>query len=246
LSALALLIAFKGLGYSISLGSFRGGPTFPAIFLGAAGGIMASHLPGFPVTAAVAVGIGAGPSPSCACRCRSGDRHVAHRQDRRGGRAADDHRVVVAYLVTLWLSALQAGKSASTPAPDVATGGPACRRRSPRNDRSSSTLDSVALASKSIIRRYAWHRAPSIRPTDSNACRDRRRRLRRPGLRAQAGRRGFSPCHPDRSAQLSSVPAPAVSGCDLAAGGHEHRVVTAQGLSRVPQRRREAGRGDRG
>ena len=29
---------FKGLAYSLSLGSFRGGPTFPAMFLGAAGG----------------------------------------------------------------------------------------------------------------------------------------------------------------------------------------------------------------
>jgi hypothetical protein len=58
LSALALLIVFKGLGYSLSLGAFRGGPTFPAMFLGAAGGIMCSHLPGFPLTAAVAVGIG--------------------------------------------------------------------------------------------------------------------------------------------------------------------------------------------
>ena len=57
--ALALLIAFKGIGYSLSLGSFRGGPTFPAIFLGAAAGIMASHLPGFPVTAAVAAGMSA-------------------------------------------------------------------------------------------------------------------------------------------------------------------------------------------
>ncbi len=60
LGALALLIVFKGLGYSLSIGSFRGGPTFPAILLGAAAGIMASHLPGFPLTSAVAVGIGAG------------------------------------------------------------------------------------------------------------------------------------------------------------------------------------------
>lgn len=59
LSALALLIVFKGLAWGISLGSFRGGPTFPAIFLGAAGGLMASHLPGFATTPAVAVGIGA-------------------------------------------------------------------------------------------------------------------------------------------------------------------------------------------
>ncbi len=59
LSALALLVAFKGVGYSLSLGSFRGGPTFPAVLLGAVGGMMASHLPGFPLEPAVAVGIGA-------------------------------------------------------------------------------------------------------------------------------------------------------------------------------------------
>lgn len=59
LSALALLIVFKGAAYGLSLGSFRGGPTFPALFLGAAGGIMASHLPGFPITPAVAVAMSA-------------------------------------------------------------------------------------------------------------------------------------------------------------------------------------------
>ena len=58
-SALALLIVFKGIGYALSLGSFRGGPTFPALFLGTAAGIMASHLPGFPLQPAVAVGMGA-------------------------------------------------------------------------------------------------------------------------------------------------------------------------------------------
>jgi chloride channel protein, CIC family len=58
-SALALVIAFKGLAWSISLASFRGGPVFPALFLGAAGGLMASHLAGFEETAAVAVGMGA-------------------------------------------------------------------------------------------------------------------------------------------------------------------------------------------
>jgi H+/Cl- antiporter ClcA len=59
LSALALLIGFKGLAYSLSLGSFRGGPVFPAMFLGAAGGMMAAKLPGFELTPAVAVGMGA-------------------------------------------------------------------------------------------------------------------------------------------------------------------------------------------
>jgi H+/Cl- antiporter ClcA len=59
LGTVALLILCKGLAYLLSLGSFRGGPTFPAMFLGAAGGVMASHLPGFPESAGVAVGMGA-------------------------------------------------------------------------------------------------------------------------------------------------------------------------------------------
>ena len=51
--------SFKGVAWAISLAGFRGGPTFPAIFLGAAAGVLASHLPGFDLTPAVAVGIGA-------------------------------------------------------------------------------------------------------------------------------------------------------------------------------------------
>ena len=58
LATLAWLIVFKGLAYGLSLGSYRGGPTFPALFLGAAAGIMCSHLPGFPLSAAVPVGMG--------------------------------------------------------------------------------------------------------------------------------------------------------------------------------------------
>lgn len=54
-----LLIVCKGLAYGLSLGAFRGGPTFPALFLGAAAGILAAKLPGFELTAAVAVGMAA-------------------------------------------------------------------------------------------------------------------------------------------------------------------------------------------
>jgi H+/Cl- antiporter ClcA len=57
--ALVLLIACKSLGYGVSLASFRGGPTFPGMFIGAAGGIALSHLPGLPLVPAVAMGIGA-------------------------------------------------------------------------------------------------------------------------------------------------------------------------------------------
>ena len=57
--ALLLLIVCKGLAYGISLGSFRGGPVFPSIFIGGAAGILFSHLPGLPVTAGIAMGMGA-------------------------------------------------------------------------------------------------------------------------------------------------------------------------------------------
>ncbi len=58
--ALLALLAFKSVAWGISLGSFRGGPTFPAIFIGAAAGLVGSHLPGFSMTGAVGVGIGTG------------------------------------------------------------------------------------------------------------------------------------------------------------------------------------------
>jgi H+/Cl- antiporter ClcA len=57
--ALLLLVACKGLAYGASMSGFRGGPVFPAMFLGAAGGIALSHLPGLPLVAGVAMGIGA-------------------------------------------------------------------------------------------------------------------------------------------------------------------------------------------
>jgi hypothetical protein len=57
--ALLLLVLFKGLAYGASLSCFRGGPTFPGMFIGAAGGIALSHLPGLPLISGVAMGIGA-------------------------------------------------------------------------------------------------------------------------------------------------------------------------------------------
>jgi len=57
--ALLLLLVCKGLAYGVSLSSFRGGPIFPALFIGAVGGIAMSHLPGLPLVAGVAMGLGA-------------------------------------------------------------------------------------------------------------------------------------------------------------------------------------------
>jgi hypothetical protein len=57
--ALVLIVVFKGLAYGLSLGAFRGGPTFPAMFVGAAGGLALSHLPGLPSITGAGIGIGA-------------------------------------------------------------------------------------------------------------------------------------------------------------------------------------------
>jgi H+/Cl- antiporter ClcA len=57
--ALVLLVACKGLAYSVALATFRGGPIFPSMFIGAAGGIALSHLPGLPAVTGAAMGIGA-------------------------------------------------------------------------------------------------------------------------------------------------------------------------------------------
>ena len=54
-----MLLACKGLAYSVSLAAFRGGPIFPAMYIGAAGGIALSHLPGLAMVAGLAMGIGA-------------------------------------------------------------------------------------------------------------------------------------------------------------------------------------------
>ncbi len=60
----AALVVAKGLAYLVSLGGgFRGGPVFPALFLGTAVGIIAALVfPDLPVTAAIAIGIAASMS----------------------------------------------------------------------------------------------------------------------------------------------------------------------------------------
>jgi H+/Cl- antiporter ClcA len=56
-----MLLLCKGIGYGVCLGAFRGGPTFPAIFLGAAVGVLANmYLPGTDFVPSLAVGMAAG------------------------------------------------------------------------------------------------------------------------------------------------------------------------------------------
>ena len=59
LGVLVLLLACKAVAYGVSLSSFRGGPIFPAVFVGAVAGVALSHLPGMPAVAGIAMGIGA-------------------------------------------------------------------------------------------------------------------------------------------------------------------------------------------
>ena len=59
LSVIMLLILGKAIAYGLSLSAFRGGPVFPAIFIGAAVGIAASYLPGLEMAPAIGMGIGA-------------------------------------------------------------------------------------------------------------------------------------------------------------------------------------------
>ncbi|WP_236792391.1 chloride channel protein [Amycolatopsis sp. GM8] len=58
-TAIVVLLVCKALAYGLSLSSFRGGPVFPSLFLGAAAGVGMSHLPGMSLVAGVAMGMGA-------------------------------------------------------------------------------------------------------------------------------------------------------------------------------------------
>ncbi|MFG2331504.1 chloride channel protein [Streptomyces sp. NPDC048604] len=57
--ALVAVLAFKGLAYALCLGSMRGGPVFPALFLGGAAGVLLAPLPGLGLVPAMAVGMAA-------------------------------------------------------------------------------------------------------------------------------------------------------------------------------------------
>jgi len=59
LGTLALLLLCKAVAWALSLGVARGGPTFPAIFLGLTGGLLAAHLPAAAETATIGALVGA-------------------------------------------------------------------------------------------------------------------------------------------------------------------------------------------
>ncbi|MFI9152495.1 chloride channel protein [Streptomyces sp. NPDC053367] len=57
--ALLAVLVFKGLAYTLCLGSLRGGPVFPALFLGGAAGVLLAPLPGLGLVPAMAIGMAA-------------------------------------------------------------------------------------------------------------------------------------------------------------------------------------------
>ncbi|MFJ5548209.1 chloride channel protein [Streptomyces sp. NPDC093225] len=60
--ALVAVLVFKSMAYSLCLGSMRGGPVFPALFLGGAMGALVAPLPGFGLVPAMAAGMAASVS----------------------------------------------------------------------------------------------------------------------------------------------------------------------------------------
>ncbi|GAA0323121.1 chloride channel protein [Streptomyces polychromogenes] len=59
IGVLVAVLLCKTAAYALCLGALRGGPIFPALFLGAAAGVLASPLPGLGVVPAVAAGLAA-------------------------------------------------------------------------------------------------------------------------------------------------------------------------------------------
>ena len=58
LPVLILLLGCKAFAYGLSLSAFRGGPVFPALFIGGAIGIAGSMLPGIELAASIGAGFG--------------------------------------------------------------------------------------------------------------------------------------------------------------------------------------------
>ncbi|MCX4820143.1 chloride channel protein [Streptomyces sp. NBC_01142] len=59
IGALIAVLLFKGAAYAFCLGSLRGGPVFPSLFLGGAMGVLFAPLPGLGVVAGMAAGMAA-------------------------------------------------------------------------------------------------------------------------------------------------------------------------------------------
>jgi H+/Cl- antiporter ClcA len=126
IGTLIMLLLCKGLAWGVSLGTYRGGPTFPAILLGAAGGIAASHLPGLTVPSAVPVAMGA--MVAAFLQLPLSAVVIASALCASGGRGVDPLiivGVVAAYLATLAVEGRLGPPTGATAAPPAAPAAPA-------------------------------------------------------------------------------------------------------------------------
>ena len=102
---LLALIICKAIAYGISLAAFRGGPVFPAMFIGAALGLLMSTVTGMQLAPAIGMGIGA----LCAAMLRLPLTSVLLAtvllaQDGLAVMPVVIVAVVVSYMTTIWLS----------------------------------------------------------------------------------------------------------------------------------------------
>ena len=148
-SAFALFLIFKGLAYGVSLGSARGGPTFPAMFLGIVAGLLCAHLPGFSERPAVAALMGAGTVSILRLPLASIIIAMVVSQAGASTTPLIIVAVVVAYLVVLALSASRTRHIRSLSllthrAMTVTVHHPKSRRTNSSHDRVIATIQSAA------------------------------------------------------------------------------------------------------
>jgi H+/Cl- antiporter ClcA len=128
LATLGLLLLFKAVAWALSLAAARGGPTFPAIFIGLVGGLLASHLPGFAETAAVGALVGAAVVSVLRLPLSAIVLALLITQSGAGVAPLVIVAVVVAYIATL---ALTARRDPAVPGSDSPPPGPAHVRSTP-------------------------------------------------------------------------------------------------------------------
>ncbi|MCU1404521.1 MAG: chloride channel protein [Aeromicrobium sp.] len=140
--ALLLLAGCKTLVYGLSLSAFRGGPVFPAIFIGAVLGIAASGLPGMAMTPAIGIGIGA--MCTAMLRLPLTSTLLATLLLGANGLSTTPEIVIavaVAYVVSMLLPVPGPGRSEAAPAPPSETDVQPSRGTGSVPDRGSPNLD---------------------------------------------------------------------------------------------------------
>ncbi len=126
LATLAFLLLFKGAAWSISLGNFRGGPTFPALFIGTVGGLLAAHLPGFSETPAVAVLMAA--TAVSILRLPLSATVIALLLTSKAGIATAPLIIVAVVVAYITIQTLSAARDPATPTPPAAGPQPAAQQ----------------------------------------------------------------------------------------------------------------------